>query len=303
MKFTRKRQQNDRYTVRLKQTPAKSGRYIFHKLSARKTAVSFSGQSAFYIDLSAVLRYNKETENTKPHRSLNGKNDMIKAILWDVDGTLLDFKAAEKAAIKKLFIEFSLGKCTDEMIERYSEINKRFWQRLEKGEITKPEVLIGRFIKFFTEEGIDASVAPEFNERYQISLGDTIVYRDDSKEIIRSLKGRIKQYAVSNGTVRAQTKKLALSGLGEMMDGIFLSEQVGAEKPSPIFFERVFRDIPPFSKGEIMIVGDSLTSDILGGMNAGIVTCWYDPQKDAVPDGYKVDHVINDLHEVFSLIR
>jgi len=230
-------------------------------------------------------------------------NDMIKAILWDVDGTLLDFKAAEKAAIKKLFTEFSLGKCTDEMIERYSEINKRFWQRLEKGEITKPEVLIGRFIKFFTEEGIDASVAPEFNERYQISLGDTIVYRDDSKEIIRSLKGRIKQYAVSNGTVRAQTKKLALSGLGEMMDGIFLSEQVGAEKPSPIFFERVFRDIPPFSKDEIMIVGDSLTSDILGGMNAGIVTCWYDPQKDAVPDGYKVDHVINDLHEVFSLIR
>ena len=90
---------------------------------------------------------------------------MISAVLWDVDGTLLDFNAAEKAAIRTLFREFSLGECTDAMIARYSEINVSFWQRLEKNEISKPQVLIGRFEQFFSECGIDIQVAPAFNRR------------------------------------------------------------------------------------------------------------------------------------------
>ena len=110
---------------------------------------------------------------------------MISTILWDVDGTLLDFIAAEKAAIKTLFGEFNLGQCSDEMIKRYSEINKTYWQRLERGEITKQEVLVGRFKEFFKSEGIDISVVEEFNSLYQLRLGDTIVYHDDSLEIIK----------------------------------------------------------------------------------------------------------------------
>ena len=141
---------------------------------------------------------------------------MISTILWDVDGTLLDFIAAEKAAIKTLFGEFNLGQCSDEMIKRYSEINKTYWQRLERGEITKQEVLVGRFKEFFKSEGIDISVVEEFNSLYQLRLGDTIVYHDDSLEIIKSLQGRVRQYVVSNGTVEAQSKKLRLSGLGDI---------------------------------------------------------------------------------------
>ena len=80
---------------------------------------------------------------------------MVRAILWDVDGTLLDFAAAEKAAIQRLFIEFGLGECTDDMVARYAAINDGYWKRLERGEITKREVLIGRFREFFTELGID----------------------------------------------------------------------------------------------------------------------------------------------------
>ena len=228
---------------------------------------------------------------------------MISTILWDVDGTLLDFIAAEKAAIKTLFGEFNLGQCSDEMIKRYSEINKTYWQRLERGEITKQEVLVGRFKEFFKSEGIDISVVEEFNSLYQLRLGDTIVYHDDSREIIKSLQGRVRQYVVSNGTVEAQSKKLRLSGLGELVDGIFLSEHIGVEKPNIEFFDKVLEEIKPADRSSILIVGDSLTSDIQGGNNAGIVTCWYNPLGDKAPDKYRIDYEISDLHQIYEIIE
>ena len=228
---------------------------------------------------------------------------MISTILWDVDGTLLDFIAAEKAAIKTLFGEFNLGQCSDEMIKRYSEINKTYWQRLERGEITKQEVLAGRFKEFFKSEGIDISVVEEFNSLYQLRLGDTIIYHDDSLEIIKSLQGRVRQYVVSNGTVEAQSKKLRLSGLGELVDGIFLSEHIGVEKPNIEFFDKVLEEIKPADRSSILIVGDSLTSDIQGGNNAGIVTCWYNPLGDKAPDKYRIDYEISDLHQIYEIIE
>ena len=227
---------------------------------------------------------------------------MITIVLWDVDGTLLDFGAAEKAALKTLFSEFRFGVCSDEMTARYSEINLGFWERLERNEITKAQVLTGRFEQFFKECGIDAQLAPAFNERYQLALGDTIVYRDDSLNIVRSMVGKVKQYVVSNGTVTAQTKKLDRSKLGELMDGIFLSEELGVEKPNVGFFEKVFSVIQPADLSSVMIVGDSLTSDIQGGMNAGIKTCWYDPHNKEAPEQYRIDHVISDLHELPFLL-
>lgn len=227
---------------------------------------------------------------------------MITTLLWDVDNTLLDFSAAERAAVKSLFQEYGLGTCSEEMLRRYAAINMAYWERLERGELTKPEVLVGRFREFFETEGIDAAIAPEFNEKYQLRLGDTIVYRDDSLQIVKSLRGRVRQYVVSNGTVTAQTKKLRLSGLGALMDGIFLSEELGAEKPNAEFFDRVFSVLDDVDRSRVMIVGDSLTSDILGGSNAGIVTCWYNPGGKPAAGGVHPDHEISNLHEVFSLI-
>ncbi len=226
----------------------------------------------------------------------------IRAILWDVDGTLLDFLAAEKAAVKKLFMAFDLGECTDTMVARYSAINDNFWKRLERGEITKKEVLIGRFREFFSELGMDPDLAEPFNAKYQLALGDTVVYRDDSLNLVRSLHGRVKQYVVSNGTIIAQTKKLERSGLGRWMDGIFLSEELGAEKPSPAFFERVFAALPDIRKEDMLIVGDSLTSDMKGGIAAGISTCWYNPQSLPRPADMAIDYEIQDLMQVLSLL-
>ena len=228
---------------------------------------------------------------------------MIQTILWDVDATLLDFIAAEKAAILKLFRQFHLGECTEEMLQRYANINRGYWERLERGELTRDQVLVGRFQEFFEKEELDVSAAPAFNEAYQSSLGDTIVYRDDSYHIIKSLRGKVKQYVVSNGTIVAQEKKLRLSGLGELMDGVFLSEELGVEKPNKAFFDKVFKEIGDMDRDPVLIVGDSLTSDIRGGNNAGIRTCWYNPGNAALIEGVHVDYEITDLHEVYDLLK
>ena len=228
---------------------------------------------------------------------------MIKTILWDVDGTLLDFDAAERAAIRTLFDAFGLGECTDTMLARYHEINIGFWQKLERNELTRSQVLVGRFEQFFNEYGINTATAPEFNQRYQLTLGETIVYHDDSLDIVKGLKGKVRQYVVSNGTIAAQTKKLDRSKLGEQMDGIFLSEELGVDKPDIAFFNKVFSEIHADDLSNVMIVGDSLTSDIQGGLNAGIKTCWYNPKGHPLPDNYHVDYIISDLHELMDLIE
>ena len=223
-------------------------------------------------------------------------------LLWDVDGTLLDFIAAEKAAVQTLFREFGLGECTDEMVERYSRINKEYWERLERGELSKPEILVRRFADFFASEGLDASKAPEFNEQYQVRLGDTVVFCDDSYELLSSLRGRVKQYAVSNGTVVAQTRKLRRSGFDRLLDGVFLSEALGYEKPATEFFDRVFAAIGEPDRERVLIVGDSLTSDITGGNRAGIRTCWYTPKGEPNLTAAHADYEIRDLHGILDII-
>lgn len=227
---------------------------------------------------------------------------MIKVILWDIDGTLLDFLKAEHEAIKKCFQIHELGECTDEMIARYSAINRKYWEKLERGEMSKGEILVKRFEEFFALEGIQTDCAPLFNKEYQIRLGDTICFRDNSYELVKGLKGRIKQYAVTNGTKVAQDRKLLKSGLIDLFDGVFISEEIGIEKPGIGFFEYVWEQIGEYDLSEIMIVGDSLTSDIQGGNNAGIVCCWYNPAGKMNDKNLRIDYEITDLQDILRLI-
>lgn len=161
---------------------------------------------------------------------------MIKVILWDIDGTLLNFKKSEKYAIRTCFSMFGLGECTDEMLARYSEINHGYWKRLEAGMITKQEVLHGRFEEFFRSEGISSDKVKEFNDEYQMRLGDKAFFNDNGYQIVLDLKKEVKQYAVTNGTYVAQTRKLEKSGLDSLLDGVFISDQIGYEKPDVRFF-------------------------------------------------------------------
>ena len=227
---------------------------------------------------------------------------MIKVILWDIDGTLLDFKAAERQAMKNCFARFELGECSDEMIARYAKINDEYWELLEKGGITRQGLFSARFRDFFTSEGIAFSQYEAFNKEYQAQLSEMVFFRDKGYELIEELKGQVMQYAVTNGSFNVQSKKLKKSGLIELFDDCFISDQIGVEKPSVEFFNHVKARIGEVSNDEILIVGDSLTSEMKGGNNAGILCCWYNPQKMENTKDIHIDYEIRNLQEVKDIL-
>ncbi len=236
------------------------------------------------------------------------------AIFWDVDGTLLDFLYSQRYAIRKCF-RTAGHEITDAMIERYSRINDMFWKRLELGEITKETLLRGRFLQLFEEYSLKDIDVNSFLAEYQEALGSVYSFIDDSLTICKSLQGHIRQYVVTNGVTSTQKNKLKLSGLAEVMDAVFISEQLGAPKPHKEFFDRCFEQIQAAGwtiyPDRILIVGDSLTSDIKGGMTAGLKTCWYrpenalsmDPRVKADYELYKPDYEIEDLHQIYQVLK
>lgn len=228
---------------------------------------------------------------------------MFKVVLWDVDATLLNFERAEEAGIRGCFERYHLGECTDEMLEAYKKINRGYWEMMERGEIEKPVLLVKRFEDFLSAYGLDVSVAAGVNALYQVLLGDTVVFYDHALETVQALKGKVLQCAVTNGTKVAQDRKLKNSGLEKEFDHIFISEVVGMEKPNKGFFDAVFAEIGKYSGDEVLIVGDSLTSDIRGGVNAGIKTCWFNPKGVANTSNLKPDYEIRDLEEVPGILK
>ena len=227
---------------------------------------------------------------------------MYKYLLWDIDGTVLNFLASEAYAIRTLFQKYSLGKCSDEMLKRYSEINVKYWQMLEKNQLTKAEILIGRFQEFFASIGVDTALAEAFNEDYQVTLGDYVAFMDGAKEVLLSQKGKYTLAAVTNGTQIAQERKLHLSGLDEVFDFIFISEVIGVEKPNKAFFDYVFQKLGITNKREVLLIGDSLTSDMKGGFVAGIDTCWYNPAHKPNTLNIPVTYEIGNLDKIEKIV-
>lgn len=226
---------------------------------------------------------------------------MITTLLWDIDGTLLDFQKAERYAIRKCFSLFELGECTDDMLRRYAVINRKYWEALERGELEKDYILVERFREFFGKENIKFKDCKAFNEEYQIRLADHAFFNDYGKEIVKFFQGKLKQYAVTNGTFKAQTRKFRISGLDKLLDGAFISDEIGFEKPSIQYFDSIQKKIGRFKKEEVMIIGDSLTSDMKGGNNAGILCCWFNPGHKERNQDVRIDYEINSLKEVRSI--
>lgn len=224
-------------------------------------------------------------------------------LLWDLDGTLLDFKYSQRYALTKCF-ETIGRRITEEELALYSRINDSFWKRLELGEITKKELLPGRFIRLFQELGIEGVDVEAFRQEYQVELGNKYCYIDDSLELCKSFQGKIHQYIVTNGVAMTQRNKIALSGLGEVMEQLFISEEIGYPKPQQAFFAYCLEKIPEKDKEKILIVGDSLTSDIKGGKQAQIKTCWYHPSQEKNDTQWQADyeiHKLQELHEILGI--
>lgn len=223
-------------------------------------------------------------------------------ILWDVDQTLLDFKRSESYAVRHCFGLFGL-EITDEIVALYSGINESFWKRIEKGEIAKKEALIERFRTLFAQIGVTGVEPEEFQKHYADALGSVYYYQDDSYELVKQLKGQYRQYLVTNGITHTQRKKLKLSGLDELVEDIFVSEEIGVPKPQKEYFDRCFSRIQDFDKEKAIIVGDSLSSDMLGGNNAGLVTCWYNPGGLKNDSEVRIDYEINNLQDIISVLN
>ena len=226
---------------------------------------------------------------------------MIRYVLFDVDDTLLDFGKAEAAAIRKTFERIGIP-VTDELIRRYSEINAQQWSRFEKGEITREKLLTERFDILFSELGINVpSEMAQASYEYLLGIGHYFV--DGAEELLEALKDKYELYIVSNGNASVQDRRLKSAGIIPYFKDIFISERVGFNKPSAEFFEACFEHIPGFEKYKAVIVGDRLSSDILGGINAGVKTCWFNPRGDAPDPDIPADYEIKHLSELPALLE
>lgn len=225
----------------------------------------------------------------------------ITTVLWDVDGTLLDFRASEEECIRKCLAGYGAD-ITGEQMEWYSQCNTSYWKRLEKGEITREQVYLGRFEDFFRYIGREDIPTETFNDEYQDALGESVVMHDDAMEMCEYLKTGHRQYVVTNGSAVAQRGKLRRSGLGELMDGVFISEEMGTEKPSVKFFDLCGETIPGYDPEKTIIIGDSLSSDMAGGNNAGMICCWFNPTGEKAPDGMRIDYEIKTLKELEKIL-
>ena len=223
------------------------------------------------------------------------------AIFLDIDDTLLDFHKAEALALRKALLDVDVEPA-EETLRRYSAINKSQWELLEEGLLTRQQVLIRRFELLFQEFGIDASPA-ETRDRYEAHLAVGHFFMPGAPELLEELYGRCMLYIVSNGTGSVQAGRIASAGIGRYFERVFISEEIGFEKPSREFFRCCFAQISDFDPARAIIVGDSLTSDVRGGRNAGIKTCWYNPGGKAPRPDILPDYSIRSLAELPPLLN
>lgn len=246
---------------------------------------------------------------------------MIKVILIDVDNTLLDFDACVKAALRDGFAHFGLPAYQEEMFPIFTQINNALWHQVETGELTREQLMAIRFDRIFEELGIrfDGVTFEDYFRRY---LFDSTIHVEGAVELLQYLSAKYVVCAASNGPYEQQIHRLKKGGLAPYLTHSFISEQVGAEKPSRKFFDvcmKVLHDgvdgageemegsirndslfnLPP---EEVMMIGDSLTADMAGGLAYGMKTCWYDRYGKGLPEGVIVDHVVRTLTEIEEIL-
>lgn len=225
---------------------------------------------------------------------------MIRNVLFDLDDTLFDFHKAEKIALTKTLVHFGINP-TEETLALYSTINAAHWKRLELGEISREEVKVGRYRELFKTIGVECDPV-KATAYYESMLAIGHYFMPGAPELLGELYRKYRLYIVSNGTAKVQEGRIGSSGIAKYMDGIFISQILGANKPDKQFFDICFAEIPDFSLSETVIIGDSLSSDIKGGINAGITTVWFNPKGIENDNDIKPDYTIKELSEVPGLL-
>ena len=207
-------------------------------------------------------------------------------VLIDIDDTLFDFRQSSFEALERAFARRDVSFTWEDM-PAYEVYNDRLWRAFERGEIPKPLIFTERFRLYFAERGLD--IDPEaFNHDYLLYLAEGYAFMPHCRELLEALHGKCRVYVVTNGDTFAQESRIARSGLAHLFDGVFISEQLGCRKPEKVFFDRA------------ILVGDSLSSDMQGGRNAGIATCYYGKAENADD---RCDYVIGNLLELLPIVE
>lgn len=225
----------------------------------------------------------------------------IKNILFDLDDTIYDFGMAEDIALGRMLTDIGV-RPTEEKIKLYSRINLSYWKRLECGEITREQVKVERFRSFFSEIMVDYS--PEKADViYRSYLNQGHFFIDGAWDMLQKLHGKYRMYLVTNGTADTQKGRIASGKIEQFFDKIFVSELIGFNKPDKEFFDYCFQKIGNIKKDETIIIGDSLTSDIQGGIHAGIRTLWFNGRRESNATEIKPDYEVHKLCEISELLE
>lgn len=225
---------------------------------------------------------------------------MIEFVFLDLDQTILDFHAGEALALAQALQDHGLAP-SDTVLARYRDINRWHWEQLEKGLLTRDQVLLGRFQVLFREFGLNAD-AESCARAYEYNLSCHAIFLPGAQEAMERLHRKYKLYLASNGTAFVQHRRLKDADLYRFFDGLFISEEVGYNKPAREFFEVAFAQIPGFSRENAVMVGDTLSSDVLGGIQAGIKTVWVNPS-GAAPGEIRPDYTIGALPQLEALLE
>ncbi|MDR1769886.1 MAG: YjjG family noncanonical pyrimidine nucleotidase [Hungatella sp.] len=222
---------------------------------------------------------------------------MYQIYLLDIDNTLLDFDAAEEQGFIKMIQSYDL-EFKDEMLSQYKKMNRHLWDLLEQGKIGREELLNTRFHEFFCLYDMEIN-GVEAEGRYRGHLGNNSDLIPGAKETLIELNERGKHlYTASNGVYSTQIQRLKNAGIFHLFEGMFISEKVGHEKPSLHFFQHCFKNIPNFEKDKTIMVGDSISSDIQGAVNANIDSCLFSSSPE--PLSTTATHTIHHITELLN---
>lgn len=214
-------------------------------------------------------------------------------LYFDLDNTILDFTATEHNAVEQLLKLHNLP-VSDEIIAKYSAINQSWWERFEKGEIEKSQIFEGRFKTFLEFYGFKASSEKMSADYFGLlASGHDVI--DGAEAVLKYVKNNGYTVCITtNGISKTQYRRIAESGLKRYFDYVFVSEQAGYQKPEAEYFRYVMSKSKEKNKQKILVIGDSMSSDILGGINFGVDTCWLNTGGKAAlyKPTYEIDSIV-----------
>ena len=231
---------------------------------------------------------------------------MYKTILLDIDNTLFDYLKAENYAVRATFEDFgffSSGSESkfEEIKKEYRNINDLLWEQLEKGEITSSKLKIERFRILFKKINLSYS-SEEFSKQYLKRLGEGAFLFDGAEELCKYLHGKYKLGIITNGMKEVQYSRVGKSAIGKYIDKIIVSDDIGISKPNAGIFEYALKELGTEDKKESIMVGDSLSADIQGGINFGIDTCWVNLQNEYSDGKIKPKYTVTSLEEIYRIL-